>query len=123
METLEQREKLKREFENNLKQAVCNCKILMVRNHSIENFVVTPSIGANDLDGICYEDGEHNYSIGASIRIYKSNGEFFEKGRSRVSFSAKVDGKSIRIDNDVIIAENNAFTDSEITQLNNEQNK
>ena len=119
METHEQREKLKREFEENLKNAVRSCKILMVKNHAIAKFDVNPIVGYDDIDEKGYEDGNHNYNIGASIRIYKANGEYYEKERSKILFSAKIDGTNIEIDNGVLRAEYSAFSDSEILQLIN----
>lgn len=119
METHEQKEKMKRKFENNLKQAVRNCKKLRVRNHLFDDFEVTPVIEIDDLSEDSYEDGNHSYTIGASIRIYNSDREYVEKKKSKVSFSATVDGTDVQIDTDVIHAEYSAFSDAEILQICN----
>ena len=91
-------------LQENLKQAVRNCKELKIGNRKLSSSFRITIHSFVDFTEEKYEDGTHSFNIDTTIKIENKRGESIEE-RSNIHFDARIEGTKVEIVNGIIFTD------------------
>lgn len=95
-------------LQDNLKQAVRNCKVLKVDHRQLSASFRITSLSFLDFTEDKFKNGIHSYRMDSSIEITSKNSDVIETN-CVIRFDASITGTDVQLISDMVIAENFAI--------------